>query len=98
MTDIIYKKLGATRLYQGFRVKLMVFMALINCFPKKSFLYFLIYAFICYLFVAQRLIVAIQKSIYFLGGINEPRHFFQLLSNVCYVFEYVCFKKISVNF
>ena len=57
MTDIIYKKLGATRLYQGFRVKLMVFMALINCFPKKSFLYFLIDAFICYLFVAKDLLL-----------------------------------------
>ena len=34
----------------------------------------------------------------FLVGIDEPRHFFQLLSNVSYDFEYIWFKKRSMNF
>ena len=44
------KKLGPTRLYCGFWVELKVTMALTNCFRKKTFLYFLNFAFICFLF------------------------------------------------
>ena len=35
LTDAIYNKRDPRKLYYSFRVKLMVFMALTNCFLKK---------------------------------------------------------------
>ena len=52
MTDNIYSKVGPTRLYYGFRVKLMVFMALTNFF-RKNFMDFLSFASFVIFFVAQ---------------------------------------------
>ena len=45
MTYTIYNNCDPTRLYYGFRVKLMVFMALTNC-SRKNFMDFLGFAFI----------------------------------------------------
>ena len=45
MTDTFYNKRVPTRLYDGFRVRLMVFMALTNCFCE-NFMDFLSFAFI----------------------------------------------------
>ena len=45
MTDAVYNKRDPTILYNGFRNKLMVFMALTNCFHKK-FMDFLRFLFI----------------------------------------------------
>ena len=59
----IYKKQNPTTLYLSFRVKLMVFMALTNCFRKNFYMIFKNFAFTCYLFVAQWRIVPSQKSI-----------------------------------
>ena len=57
MTDTIYKNRGPTRLYYVFRVKRVVSMALSNCFRKVFYMYSLKFAFICYFFVAQKLII-----------------------------------------
>ena len=43
MTDNIFNRRDPTRLYYGFRVKLMVFKALTNCF-RKNFMDFLRFA------------------------------------------------------
>ena len=48
MTDTIYKKRGPARLYYGFRVKLIVFIALTNCF-SNNFMHFLIKDAVCFL-------------------------------------------------
>ena len=47
MVDTFYNKGDTTRLYYGFRVKLMVFMALTNCF-RKNFMDFLRFGLISY--------------------------------------------------
>ena len=65
----------------------MVFTALTNCF-RKNFIDFLSFAFICYTFVAQQLSLPKSKmQKFFFGGIDEPRQFLQLLSNVSYDVE-----------
>ena len=49
LPDTKFMELYPTRLYYGFRVKLMVFMALTNCF-RKNFMDFLSFALISYTF------------------------------------------------
>ena len=49
MTDAICNKRDATRLYYDFRVTVMVFKAVTNCFRKK-FMDFLRFALIFYTF------------------------------------------------
>ena len=52
MTDIVSNKREPTGLYYGFRTKLMVFMALTNCF-RKNFMDFLRFVFISYDFCSS---------------------------------------------
>ena len=87
------------RFYYGFRVKLMIFMALTNCFRKNNFYALLEFFFHLLSFCSpiNDLLSPSEGSSYFFGGIIQLRHFLQL-SNVCYEFEYICFKKTSVNF
>ena len=49
MSDTICKKDVQIKLLYGLRIKLVVFMALTNCF-RKNFIDFLSFAFICYTF------------------------------------------------
>ena len=52
MTDTVYNERDPTRLYYGFRIKLMVFMALTNCFCK-NFMDFLRFVFLSYDFCSS---------------------------------------------
>ena len=84
-----------------FENKLRVFVALTNYFRKNFLCYSLIlhsFDFSVIFFAVKWRIVPSQRSNHFLGCLNQSRQFFQLLSNVCFDFEYNCFKKKSVNF
>ena len=52
MTDTVYDKRDFTRLFNGFRIGLMVFMALTKCF-RKNFLDFLRFVFNSYNFCSS---------------------------------------------
>ena len=69
MTDTIYNKRDPRRLYYGFRVKLIIFKALTNCF-RKNLMDFLRFASI-YTFCS----VPNQRSSKLLEGMKEPRLF-----------------------
>ena len=88
MTDTLYNKQDLTRLHYGFSVKHMVFMALKNFFLTTLWISFVLFS-ILILFVAQWLCVPNQRSSWVLESIEERRHFFLLLSNVCFDFEYI---------
>ena len=50
------------------------------------------------LFVVQEFFQQSEIQIAFFVGVNEPKHCFELLSNVSYDFDYIYFKKMSTNF
>ena len=89
MTDAIYSKLGPTRLCDGFRVELMIFLKYFClqkfCFPEFCF-------HLIYFLQPNDLVSPIKDSISFLVDENEARRFVQFLSNVCYDFQYICLK------
>ena len=91
MTDTIYKKRDPMKLelsswfYFGFRIKLMVLM---YCF-RKNFMNSLSFVFIPYGFCSSLTYCRKSKNQLILKSRKEPRHFFQLLINVCYEFNYI---------
>ena len=99
MTKIIYEKRGKRDYFTVSDLSAWFLWLWSNVSVKKKF-FCTIWILLCFVlfFVAQWLIVPSQRSSYFLGGISEPWPFFQVLSIICYDFEYICFKKKSVNF
>ena len=78
-------------MYYGFRVKRIVFKALIICFRE-------VLDFSCSVFSFYNPVTWSPQSknqLLILGCLNEPRQCFQLLSNVSYEFENIRFQKMS---
>ena len=76
----------------------MAFMALTNCF-RRNFLDFLKFAFICQFLQPKDLVSPTEDPGHFPEVImNLDNSFYLMLSNVCYDFEDICLKKISLIF